>query len=90
MLYQICLKRVSSSKDLKYYIVVSTKISGPSSRVKENLGYYSLNVDKWSNKYMYINMDRFFFWLNKGVSIKPIVFVLINPLLYFYKNYFKI
>ena len=87
MFYKIGLKRFVSNNNLRYYIIVFD-----SNGVKplEKLGFYSVISDNWHNKYVYIDIDRLLYWLNKGLVINPTIFSVIQPLLYFYKSFYKI
>lgn len=55
----IRLKRRSSGNKLSYSIVVtSSQSASNSSQFLERIGYYKPIVDKWSNKYLFIDFDR--------------------------------
>jgi ribosomal protein S16 len=52
-----------------------------SGRFIEKLGYYNPNLDSWSQKSVYLDLNRFFFWVKKGVKIDKSLYLLIKPLL---------
>lgn len=78
----IRLKRRASRSKLSYSIVVtkSTSASG-SNQFLEKIGHYSPIVDSWSNKYLYIDFDRFKFWVERGARVNMSLFVLLRGLL---------
>jgi len=58
----IRLKKVSSNNNLSYSIVVSSKqISPNSNKFIEKIGFYKPLVDKLSNKYIFLDVDRLLF-----------------------------
>jgi ribosomal protein S16 len=58
----IRLKKQSSGKRLTFSIIVSKKNSSPKSEgFIENIGHYKPLLDKWSNKYVFIDLDRLLF-----------------------------
>lgn len=76
------LKKVALNNNLSYSIVVSSnKISPNSNKFIEKIGFYRPLVDKLSNKYIFIDVDRLLFWLKRGAKINASVFVLIKPLI---------
>lgn len=78
----IRLKKVSANNKLSYAIVAtSTKAAATSNKFLEKLGFYKPLPDKWSNKYIFIDIDRLSFWLKRGAKINNSVFVLLKPLL---------
>lgn len=78
----IRLKKVSLNNNLSYSIVVSSKqISPNSNKFIEKIGFYKPLVDKLSNKYIFLDVDRLLFWLKRGAKINSSVFVLIKPLI---------
>jgi len=78
----IRLKRQSFDDKLTYSIVVcSDKISPTSENFIEKIGHYKPILDKWSNKYIFVDLDRLFFWLNKGAKLNKGLYVLIRPLI---------
>lgn len=80
----IRLKRRSSKNNLSYAIVVtSSKASPKGSQFLEKIGHYSPQVDSWSNKYLYIDFDRFKFWVEQGARVNISLFVLLRGLLSF-------
>ncbi len=78
----IRLKKNSSQKNLTFSIIVidSTK-SAKSNKFKEKIGFYQPLVDNWSNKYLFIDMDKLLYWLNSGATLNSSLYVLIRPLL---------
>jgi len=75
----IRLKRKSFNDKLKYTIVVtSSKFAPNSSQFIEKIGYYNPLVDKWSNKYIFVNFDRLKFWLERGAKVNISLFVLMR------------
>jgi ribosomal protein S16 len=55
----IRFKRRSSKNNLTYSIVVtSNQVSAKSNQFIEKIGYYNPIIDKWSNKYLFIDFDR--------------------------------
>lgn len=78
----IRLKRQSHSTTLSYAIIVSNHTSSPASgKFLEKIGFYKPLSDKWSNRYVFVDVDRLSFWLEKGAKINPSVFLLIKTLL---------
>ncbi len=78
----IRLKKVSANNKLSYAIVAtSSKAAATSSKFLEKLGFYKPLPDKWSNKYVFVDIDRLSFWLKRGAKINNSVFVLVKPLL---------
>ncbi len=58
----IRLKKVSLNNNLSYSIVVSSKqISPNSNKFIEKIGFYKPLVDKLSNKYIFLDVDRLLF-----------------------------
>ncbi len=75
----IRFKRTSFNDKLKYTIVVtSNKFAPNSSQFIEKIGYYNPLVDKWSNKYMFVDFDRLKFWLERGAKVNISLFVLMR------------
>jgi len=75
----IRLKRKSFNDKLKYTIVVtSSKFAPNSSQFIEKIGYYNPLVDKWSNKYIFVDFDRLKFWLERGAKVNISLFVLMR------------
>jgi ribosomal protein S16 len=80
----IRLKRRSSKNNLSYAIVVTSNKASPNgSQFIENIGHYNPIVDSWSNKYLYIDLDRFKFWVEQGARVNLSLFVLLRGLLSF-------
>ena len=76
------LKKIASKKNLSYFLVISSKnTSAISGKFKEKVGFFKPLIDKWSNKYVFVDVDRLSFWLKKGVKINTSVFILIKPLI---------
>ena len=75
-------KKVAIKKNLSYSIVVSPlQIAPTSNKFVEKVGFYKPIIDRWSNKYAFIEMDRLFFWLKRGAKINKSLFLLIKPLI---------
>lgn len=85
----IRLKRRSSKKNLTYSIIVtSSKASAQGSQFLEKIGHYNPIVDKWSNKYLYVDFDRFKFWVERGACINISLFTLMRAW-FSYKQHFN-
>jgi ribosomal protein S16 len=55
----ICLQRKTSGENLTFNIIIKFKQTTPNSgKFLEKIGYYKPTIDKWSNKYIFINFDR--------------------------------
>ena len=82
----IRLKRRSLGDQLTYSIVIcSATIAPNSNKFLEKIGTYKPLIDFWSNKYLFIDFDRFKFWLERGAEIHPSIYMLMNAYLaYFY------
>ena len=81
----IILKRVSKKKKkLIYHIIVISTISSKK-KIIEKIGYYKPVSDFWQNKYLFIDIDKFLYWLCKGAIVSKKIFFLTKPLLLFYK-----
>ena len=76
-MFQIRLKKVSSGKDFIYYIVATKKNYSVTRGFLEKIGSYNPHPDKWNNKYVIIDYDRLYFWINKGASINLRLFLLL-------------
>ena len=75
----IRLKRRSSKNNLTYAVVVtSDKFTPKGSQFLDNLGYYKPIVDRWSNKYLFVDFDRLKFWVERGARINSSLFVLMR------------
>lgn len=83
----IRLKKLNVKNDFTYSIVVSdpTKAAN-SNKFIEKIGFYKPLVDKWSNKYLFVDFDRLRFWLKRGAKMNTSIFLLIKPLLEFYQK----
>lgn len=81
----ICLQRKSSGSNLSFNIIVKFKHTTPNSgKFLEKIGFYKPTLDKWSNKYIFINFDRLKFWLERGAKLQPGVFILLQPAFVYY------
>lgn len=75
----IRLKRRSSKNNLTYAVVVtSDKYTPNGSQFLESIGYYKPIVDRWSNKYLFVDFDRLKFWIERGARINSSLFVLMR------------
>lgn len=55
----IRLKRRSGKNNLTYSVVVTSDKYTPSgNQFLDNIGYYKPLVDRWSNKYLFVDFDR--------------------------------
>jgi ribosomal protein S16 len=43
-------------------------------------------VDRWSNKYVFLDFDRLKFWVERGAKIHPSIYVLIRPAIAYHKK----
>ena len=78
----IRLKRVSIAGTLSYAIVVSSpRVTPTGNKFLEKIGFYKPLTDKWSNKYVFVDIDRLSFWLNRGAKMNASVFLLVKSLL---------
>jgi len=83
----IRLKRRSLGDQLTYSIVVSSnQVSPKSGKFLEKIGYYKPLVDRWSNKYVFLDFDRLKFWVERGAKIHPSIYVLIRPVIAYNKQ----
>lgn len=83
----IRLKRRSLGDQLTYSIVVSSnQVSPNSGKFLEKIGYYKPLVDRWSNKYVFLDFDRLKFWVERGAKIHPSIYVLIRPVIAYNKQ----
>ena len=83
----IRLKKIAFKNNLIYSIVIiSPTKSAQSNQFIEKLGHYRPIIDKWSNKYTFINFNRVAFWLKRGARINKSVFFLIKSLIIYSKN----
>ena len=83
----IRLKKIAFKNNLSYSIVIiSPRKSSKSNRFIEKLGHYKPLIDKWSNKYTFINLNRITFWVKRGARINKSVFLLIKSLIIYSKN----
>ena len=75
----IRLKRRSSKNNLTYSVVVtSDKYTPKGNQFLDDLGYYKPIVDRWSNKYLFVDFDRLKFWVERGARINSSLFVLMR------------
>ena len=80
----IRLKRRSFGHQLSYSIIISSNKPSPSSeKFLEKIGYYKPYVDRWSNKYIFIDVDRLKFWIERGAKVHTSLFVLVRPVFAF-------
>lgn len=78
----IRLKRKAIKNNLTYWIVVTSSASASNgSQFIEKIGYYKPLVDKWSNKYLFVDFDRLKFWVERGARVNSSLFVLLRGLL---------
>ncbi len=83
----IRLKRRSFGDQLTYSIVVSSNQVAPSSgKFLEKIGYYKPIIDRWSNKYIFLDFDRLKFWVERGAKLHPSIYVLIRPVIAYHKQ----
>lgn len=83
----IRLKRRSFDDQLMYSIVVSSNQVAPSSgKFLEKIGHYKPHVDRWSNKYVFLDFDRLKFWVERGAQLHPSIFVLVRPAVVYHKH----
>jgi ribosomal protein S16 len=65
-----------------YSIVVTSNFMSPKSgKFIEKLGYYDPNPNNWFQKSIYLDFNRLFYWLKKGVKLNKSLYLLIKPLL---------
>lgn len=75
------LKKISLKKNVSYHIVISSKEIAPKSKkFLEKVGYSKPLVDKWANKYVFLDSTRLLFWIKRGAKINSAVFSVIKPL----------
>ena len=75
----IRLKRKSSKNNLTYSVVVtSDTYSSRSNQYLEDIGTYKPIIDRWSNKYLFVDFDRLKFWVERGARINSSLFVLMR------------
>lgn len=83
----IRLKKIAFKNNLSYSIVIiSPTKSSKSNQFIEKLGHYRPLIDKWSNKYTFVDLNRVAFWLKRGARINKSVFFLIKALIIYSKN----
>lgn len=81
-MFIIRLKKIALKNNLSYNIVIiKPHKSAKSNNFLEKIGYYKPLIDRWSNKYTFIDRNRLTFWLNRGVCLDKSVFILIKSLL---------
>ena len=84
----IRLKRKSSKNNLTYSVVVtSDTYSSQSNQYLEDIGTYRPIIDRWSNKYLFVDFDRLKFWVERGARINSSLFVLMRA--WFALKYFS-
>lgn len=62
-------------------IIISDKKKPSSGGFIEKIGFFHPKPNEWKHKKIFINMDRLFFWLSRGVKMNKSLYVLIKPLL---------
>lgn len=78
----IRLKKQKNNSKISYsFVVCSKSTAATSNKFLEKIGFYQPIVDKWSNKYVYLDYDRLSFWLKRGAKINNSVYLIIKPLL---------
>lgn len=82
-------KRSSSSKKrLIYDIVVMSEFLKPNSgKFIEKIGYYMPLKNNWHNKSLYIDCNRLYFWISRGVVLDSNLYLIIKPLIIY--NFIK-
>ena len=82
------LKFKKSKKKLNnsYVLIIQSKHKSVYSDFSEKLGNYFISPDSYNNKYFYVNLDRLFFWVNKGLIINPKIYKMIHSFTYFYER----
>lgn len=74
-------KHSKKSNKLHYSIVViSTQAKPKSGKLIEKIGHYQSTPNKWNHKTIFIDMNRLYFWLSRGVKMNKSLYVLIKPL----------
>jgi ribosomal protein S16 len=73
----IHLRKKSSSKQLTYDIIVTKTPNSVARGFIEKIGTYTPHTDKWSNKYIFINRERYAYWLVRGATVTKRLYVLI-------------
>lgn len=83
----IKFKRQGQTKDKLFYsiIVISNKSTPNSGKFIEKLGHYKPSP-KWDQKILFVNFDRLCFWLNKGAKMSKSLYILIRPLVIYFKK----
>ncbi len=75
------LKKIAIKNNLHYTFVISMATIAPTSnQFLEKIGYYKPLLDKWYNKYVFIDATRLSVWLKKGVELNHSSFFLIKAL----------
>lgn len=78
----IRLKKLAGDANLSYAVIVTSKEKGPKSHsYLEKIGSYKPLIDKWSNKYLILDVDRLHFWLSRGAKMNSVIFFLIRPIM---------
>lgn len=86
---KIRLKRISSSRNLFYTIVVTNNYKSPQGNFIEKIGTYTSYPDKWSHKYIFIDSDKLFHWIANGAVIDKKLYSLLQPILLTRTNIYK-
>lgn len=74
----IRLKKKSFGRGLSYYIVLNHKTKHINKGFIEKLGFYTPFADRWQNKYVGLNYDRFLYWIARGAVINSSLFILLK------------
>ncbi len=76
------LQKHYSKKKLFYSIIVVSDIMKPSTgKFIEKIGFYNPIKDSWSNKIIFVDSNRLYFWVKRGVKLEKNLYLLIKPLL---------
>ena len=75
----IRLKANPNKKKLTYAVIVTTATgSVQSNKFLEKIGFYKPEIDKWSNKYLFIDFDKLKFWLERGARVNMSLYLLLR------------
>lgn len=78
----IRLKKLAGDANLSYAVIVTSNEKGPKSNsYLEKIGSYRPLIDKWSNKYLILDVDRLHYWLSRGAKMNSVIFFLVRPLI---------
>ena len=78
---QIRLKRIGKAQKTVYSIVVTKKGDAINRGFLEKLGFFTLHYDRWHHKYVFIDFDRFLYWVARGASINQTLFLILRAFL---------